>query len=394
MSMSMSKSHNKQPFGQLVIGPPGSGKSTYSRALKHAFTQLGRPTVLVNLDPANDSTDSNDSTNTSIDIDIDIAHLISLQDAMDEFGLGPNGALVYCLEYLAANLDWLRHQLAPHLDQGSYFLFDLPGQVELFSHHSAIQSIIHLLTSRSANINMRLTVVQLMDAHHLLSPSSTLSNYKYLSAVLFVLQSMMHLELPQVNLLSKIDLAASQAHAYGHSLPLRLSAYTHPDDIHLLLPSTPPDDTSSSSSPLSSKLNKLNKELADFISDYALVEFLPFAVTDPMCLQAAITLVDKASGYAYGAIAGDVSVAALIDEVVEKYDAELRHHTSQLDADEHEHDFGSEGVSAQPGMEHLDQDMFDRWNRLQREVAVGKSGGASTGTIDKVGVKDIMERLV
>lgn len=33
--------------------------------------------------------------------------------SQEELGLGPNGGLVYCLDYLEQNLDWLREQLAP-----------------------------------------------------------------------------------------------------------------------------------------------------------------------------------------------------------------------------------------------------------------------------------------
>lgn len=46
---------------------------------------------------------------------------------MDEFGLGPNGAMLYCMEYLEENFDWLVDQLAK-LD-GAYFIFDVAGQV-------------------------------------------------------------------------------------------------------------------------------------------------------------------------------------------------------------------------------------------------------------------------
>ena len=46
---------------------------------------------------------------------------------MSEMELGPNGGLMYCMEYLEQNLDWLLEQLKKL--QGKYFLFDLPGQV-------------------------------------------------------------------------------------------------------------------------------------------------------------------------------------------------------------------------------------------------------------------------
>ena len=41
-------------FGQLVIGPPGSGKSTYCHGLHQFLNGVERKTIVVNLDPAND----------------------------------------------------------------------------------------------------------------------------------------------------------------------------------------------------------------------------------------------------------------------------------------------------------------------------------------------------
>jgi hypothetical protein len=59
---------------------------------------------------------------------VDVRDLISLDDVMEDedLHLGPNGGLVYCMEYLAQNLDWLHDQLGDVEDD--YFLFDCPGQ--------------------------------------------------------------------------------------------------------------------------------------------------------------------------------------------------------------------------------------------------------------------------
>jgi hypothetical protein len=59
---------------------------------------------------------------------------------MEELELGPNGGLVYCMEYIEQNLDWLKEQLATKC-KGKYILFDLPGQVELFTHHGSVRAI-------------------------------------------------------------------------------------------------------------------------------------------------------------------------------------------------------------------------------------------------------------
>lgn len=41
-------------FGQIVIGPPGSGKTTYCNGMSQFLTALGRKVAVVNIDPAND----------------------------------------------------------------------------------------------------------------------------------------------------------------------------------------------------------------------------------------------------------------------------------------------------------------------------------------------------
>lgn len=46
---------------------------------------------------------------------------------MEQFDLGPNGAMLYCLEYLEKNVDWLVEKL-DGLTQ-KYLIFDFPGQV-------------------------------------------------------------------------------------------------------------------------------------------------------------------------------------------------------------------------------------------------------------------------
>ncbi len=124
------------PFGEIVVGSPGSGKSTYCYGKHQLFTALNRPISIVNLDPAND--------NIPYPCAIDIASLITLQDAMSEHGLGPNGGMLYCMEYLEANYDWLEDRLE-ELGKEAYVLFDLPGQVELSTNHNSLKRIIEKL---------------------------------------------------------------------------------------------------------------------------------------------------------------------------------------------------------------------------------------------------------
>ena len=62
----------------------------------------------------------------------DVRELISVDDAMEdsELRFGPNGGLIFCMEYLAQNMDWLHEQLEEVEDD--YILFDCPGALPRF----------------------------------------------------------------------------------------------------------------------------------------------------------------------------------------------------------------------------------------------------------------------
>ena len=96
------------PFAQLVIGPPGSGKTTYCFGQYQFLSLLSRPCSVVNLDPANDRLPDPCA--------VDINRLISVRDVMAELSLGPNAAMLYCIEYLEKNLDWLIQELNRVID--------------------------------------------------------------------------------------------------------------------------------------------------------------------------------------------------------------------------------------------------------------------------------------
>ena len=70
-------------FGQLVIGPPGCGKTTYCNGMQHYLQLIGRKVSVINLDPANDQ--------LPYECAVDISDLVSLEEVMSRFGLGPNG---------------------------------------------------------------------------------------------------------------------------------------------------------------------------------------------------------------------------------------------------------------------------------------------------------------
>jgi GTPase SAR1 family protein len=137
-------------FGQLVTGPPGAGKSTYCHGMYQFLTALSRPVAIINLDPA--------VTDPPYPCAVSITDLITLEDVMTEYGLGPNGAMLYCIEYLEANFDWLVERLDAVLaDQGGngYIVIDTPGQAELWTNHDSLKRIVERLTKMDYRVSDR-----------------------------------------------------------------------------------------------------------------------------------------------------------------------------------------------------------------------------------------------
>ncbi|KAL7607438.1 GPN-loop GTPase QQT1 [Lactuca sativa] len=259
-------------FGQVVIGPPGSGKTTYCNGMSQYLQLIGRKVAIINLDPANDS--------LPYDCAINIEDLIKLSDVMNEHNLGPNGGLVYCMDYLEKNIDWLESKLKPLL-KDHYFLFDFPGQVELFFLHSNAKKVIMQLIKK---LDLRLTAVHLIDAHLCSDPG------KYVSALLLSLSTMLHMELPHVNVLSKIDLIEN----YG-KLAFNLDFYMDVQDLSYLQHHLDQD-------PRSSKYRKLTKELCEVIEDFGLVNFTTLAIQDKESVTNLVKLIDKTNGYIFQGI--------------------------------------------------------------------------------------------
>ncbi|XP_071800903.1 GPN-loop GTPase 2-like [Asterias amurensis] len=255
-------------FAQVVIGPPGAGKTTYCNGMKEFLTSLGRKVAVVNLDPANDI--------LPYEAAVDIADLITVSDVMDKLKLGPNGGLVYCMEYLEKNVDWLKTKLSALT--GQYVLFDCPGQVELFTHHNSMRNIVALLQKW----NFNLVAVHLVDSHYCSEPS------KFISVLLTSLSTMLQMELPHVNILSKIDLLEK----YG-KLAFNLDFYTEVLDLQYLLQYMEGDQ-------FLKKYKKLNEALIGLVQDYSLVSFVTLNIQDRESTLDVLKVIDKANGYVFG----------------------------------------------------------------------------------------------
>ncbi|XP_068630773.1 GPN-loop GTPase 2 [Battus philenor] len=261
-------------YGQLVIGPPGAGKTTYCDKMSYLLRKLGRKVVIINLDPANER--------MSYKCDIDIRKLIVLEEVMDQYNLGPNGGLLYCMQYLEKNIEWLLCQIKG--DHGTNFIFDLPGQVELYCHHDTLTNIFSRLTE---NTNLQLCVVHLVDSHHCSDAG------KFIAALIISLSAMLKIALPHINVLTKVDLLKK----HKDKLDFGMDFYTDVLDLNYLLDKLDSDS-------VMTKYKKLNAALVSIVEDYSLVSFQLVNMFKEESMMSVKNSVDKANGYVFKAEEG------------------------------------------------------------------------------------------
>lgn len=83
-----------KPVVLIVLGMAGSGKTTFTEQLIKFLTKQGKKTYNVNLDPA--------VLNVKFPANIDIRDSVKYKAVMKEYQLGPNGAILTCLNIFAA----------------------------------------------------------------------------------------------------------------------------------------------------------------------------------------------------------------------------------------------------------------------------------------------------
>lgn len=236
---------------------------------------------VVNLDPAAEHFDYQPL--------IDIRELIHLDDAMsdEELHFGPNGGLVFCIEYLIENQEWFKEQLCgggggddeddnaavDNDPDDDYILFDLPGQIELYTHLNVGRQLVELLTSW----NFRVASVFLLDSQFMIDGA------KFLSGTMAALSVMVNMELPHINVLSKMDLLSKSARS-------QLDKYLEPD-AHALLGQV------TNESAWGRKYHKLSEAIGNLIEDFSLVRFTPLNLSDEESIADLLLIIDNIIQY-------------------------------------------------------------------------------------------------
>ena len=248
-------------YGQMILGPAGSGKSTYCKIMQEHAEVLKREIVVINLDPAAESFKYN--------CDIDIRELVTVVDVMLKQKLGPNGALIYCMEYLLNHMSWLEEQIETFAED-SYFLFDCPGQLELYSHYDIMTSIIKKLQSRGFS----LCSVFCLDCTFLQEQS------KFISGNLLSLATMIQVSLPHLTVLTKCDLIS------------KTNIYKEIEE------GISPEDLVEELTPFyGKKIDKLNELMINFVKNFSLVSLKTLNFNDEESINSVLYEADMIIQY-------------------------------------------------------------------------------------------------
>jgi GTPase SAR1 family protein len=164
-------------------GTAGAGKTQLVRAFHGWLKSAGYDSIVVNLDPGNESSD--------LEPDIDIREWVRLPEVMEQYGLGPNGAQVAAADMIALKVFEVREAVAEL--KSDYVLVDTPGQVELFAFRESSKAIVDALSGDRSAITF------------LFDPSLARTASGFVSLLLLSSTVEFRFRLPMINLLSKSD---------------------------------------------------------------------------------------------------------------------------------------------------------------------------------------------
>lgn len=200
-----------------------------------------------------------------------------------------------------------------------------------------------------------MVVVHLSDSFCLTQPSL------YVANLLLSLRAMLQMDLPHINVLTKIDKVASY-----DPLPFNLDYYTDVQDLSYLMPHLEEE----SPALRNDKFGRLNEAVANMIESYGLVRFEVLAVENKKSMMHLLRVIDRAGGYVFGGAEGandtiwqvamrNESSMAEVQDIQERW-VDNKAEYDELERQEDEEQArrrGEEGVSSGPA--DPDMDMHD-----------------------------------
>ena len=178
---------NMSTINLIVLGMAGSGKTTFVEKLEEAIANKDKESYIINLDPA--------VMDTLYEPNLDIRDTVKYKEVMTSNYLGPNGAILTCLNLFSTNIDKVISILEPKKDL-DFIVIDTPGQLEVFSWSASGK-----LISDSFSLLYPSILIYIIDMPRCNNPNTFSSN------MLYALSIMYKMKLPLLIAFNKSDLA-------------------------------------------------------------------------------------------------------------------------------------------------------------------------------------------
>ena len=167
----------------FVSGTAGSGKSLLTSKLYDYYTKNGAFIAVLNLDPGVE--------NIPYTCDIDVRDYVDIVSIMQQYDLGPNGALVMANDLIASKIDNIQNEV--NRVNPDYLIVDTPGQIELFAYRSSGRFLVENIPSDEK------TNIFLFDGALVTTPMN------FVSIALLATSIRLRLNLPTINVITKTD---------------------------------------------------------------------------------------------------------------------------------------------------------------------------------------------
>jgi GTPase SAR1 family protein len=169
----------------FITGTAGAGKSLLTASLMSWYHEKSQNAITVNLDPG--------VVALPYEPDVDVRTMIDIQQIMNSYSLGPNGALILASDLIASKLS----EIQDDIDSSSpdFVFIDTPGQIELFAFRESGP-----FTARGLRADSKI-VLFMIDSMLAASPSN------FLSLLLLATSVQLRMELPLLQVLSKTDMS-------------------------------------------------------------------------------------------------------------------------------------------------------------------------------------------
>lgn len=186
---SPSEQSARKPLVILVVGMAGTGKTTLVHRIQHYAAEKKIRSYYINLDPA--------VTHVPYGVNIDIRDTVKYKEVMQTYRLGPNGAIMTCLNLFATKF----HQVISLLEKKEnldWIVVDTPGQIEVFTWSASGQLISDAFTSSFPTI-----VLFVADVTRCSNPQT------FVSAMLYASGIMLKQQIPLTVMFNKTDVVSA-----------------------------------------------------------------------------------------------------------------------------------------------------------------------------------------